>query len=336
VALPIACALTLSVDAVVFRTGLYRRVVEPESFAGETERVLRRARALPIGSRNVLLLGDSKIAEGFSEALANESAAGTGVHFFSGATGGSTPRCWYYMLREMDPEASRFQVVVVPVEGYDDEDGASDWADSVRDSRIVVFCLRAPDIWNYVASFHSPGARLEALRDSLLKGFILKDDVQAFLAHPSDRLSKRRQFEEHEEEWRRSYQGNPNTVKMEDARAVLARPTLPRTGDFGRYRKLWFGRIIEHYRGKPTRIIFCRIPAAPLRRPRPAIQFSRVIPALASRQVTVLDEDLFTDLERPEFFFDTVHMNSEGRKRFTPRLVGQVANLRLASNQGSR
>ncbi len=33
-ALLVACTLTVAIDAVVFRTNLYRRIVEPESHAG--------------------------------------------------------------------------------------------------------------------------------------------------------------------------------------------------------------------------------------------------------------------------------------------------------------
>jgi lysophospholipase L1-like esterase len=42
--------------------------------------------------------------------------------------------------------------------------------------------------------------------------------------------------------------------------------------------------------------------------------------------VTVLDENLFGDLERPDYFFDAYHMNAEGRSVFSPRLARAVAN----------
>jgi hypothetical protein len=323
-ALLVACTLTVAIDALAFRTSLYRRIVEPESHAGLTERILRRARRLPADAENVLVLGDSRVGEGFSEAAANEFTPGTGVRFLNGAAGGSTPRCWYYMVREMDPGASRFRAVVIPADAYEDADGASDWADNALDSRIVAFCLRASDAWDFAASFHDPRARVEALRGALLKGFLLKNDVQSLLAHPTERLRKVRAYEEHDEEWSRAYQGNAGTVNPDEARAALNRPTAPQTGDYARYRKLWYGRIIGHYQGKPTHIIFCRIPAHPLRELHPLRQSSRVILSLASPQVTVLDESEFADLERPELFFDPDHMNSEGRKRFTPRLAAKV------------
>jgi len=323
-ALLVACALTVALDALAFRTGFYRRIVEPESHAGLTERIFRRARRLTSDTANVLVLGDSRIAEGFSEAAANSSEIETRVHFFNGAAGGSTPRCWYYMMREMDPAASRFRAIVIPADTYYDEDGSSDWADHALDSRIVAFCLRASDVWDYAASFHDAHAKFDALRAVLLKGFLLKDDVQSLLAHPSVRMQKVRQYEEHDSEWSLGYQGNPTAIDPEKALASLKRPTAPQTGDYARYRRLWYGRIIAHYQGTQTRIIFCRIPAAPFTRPKPAMQVSRVIPSLASAQVTVLDESEFADLERPQYFFDPDHMNAEGRKRFTPRLAAKV------------
>ncbi|HEU4419173.1 MAG TPA: hypothetical protein VFT55_09560, partial [Planctomycetota bacterium] len=43
---------------------------------------------------------------------------------------------------------------------------------------------------------------------------------------------------------------------------------------------------------------------------------------LAGRShVHVLDPNLFADLERPEYFYDALHMNQLGRRQFTERLA---------------
>jgi lysophospholipase L1-like esterase len=47
---------------------------------------------------------------------------------------------------------------------------------------------------------------------------------------------------------------------------------------------------------------------------------------LQSPVVTVLDENSFASLERPEYFFDTLHLNAEGRKSFSAMLAQQVSD----------
>ena len=323
-ALLAAVALSFVVDALVFRGGFYRGYIDPESYAGQADLRIRECVAATPSRNNVLLLGDSRIGEGFSAKLAN--SAGARLHFVNGSVSASTPRCWFYLLRAMDPARSRFGTVILPVDDYDDEDGASEWADVTLDTRIVIFCLRFGDVWDYANSFHAARARFEAWRAALWKGFIIKDDVRAFLASPEQRLRKVRQYAENGVGWAYDYQGRDGFVNPEDARRVLSRPVSPQTGKYSEYRHLWFGRIIDAYRGTPVRFVFIRIPAHPLRRPHPPIRFPRTIPEFASPNVTVLDENAFTSLERPDLFFDTEHLNATGRKRFTAMLARKVSD----------
>lgn len=86
-----AAALFVAVEGVVFRTGLYSRLLEPDSTAGILQSVLddekRRAVA---GPHEVLAIGDSRM--GFQARAANEIATGTGYRFATIAMPGSTPR----------------------------------------------------------------------------------------------------------------------------------------------------------------------------------------------------------------------------------------------------
>lgn len=90
------------------------------------------------------------------------------LRFYNAAMPGASPRCWYYLMREIDPDRLHFSVIVVPIDNYDDEDGVSDWADWTLDTRIVVFCLRLGDLRDYTSSFHSARSRFEAWRDAVL------------------------------------------------------------------------------------------------------------------------------------------------------------------------
>ena len=338
-----AVALVVAADALAFRTGLYRSIVEPESYAGQTEMLLKTEIA-DHAPAQVLVLGDSRIGEGFSARLANRSAAGR-FHFVNGAVSGSTPRCWYYLLRDLDPAANKYRAVVLAVDSYDDEDGAWDWADRLLDLRILIFRLRAADVWNFMRSFHGTSEQLEALLGSVLKGTVLKEDVQAFLFHPRERLRKVRTFARSGAEWRYDYTGNSGTLaglkvdwdrhaivfplgvseaQRREIRSVLFRPTLPQTGAYAKYRREWLGRIVGRYRGSNTRVIIVRLPRGPAPPPPGKTHFSRAIPLWRAPDLVVVDENRFAGLEQPQYFFDLLHLNAAGRALFSRMLADAV------------
>ena len=96
------------------------------------------------------------------------------------------------------------------------------------------------------------------------------------------------------------------------------------------YRLRWLGELVSRYAESPTRLVLFRVPRGPF----PAV-FKRagspeaVRRLAASGRVHVLDEHLFEDLERPELFFDILHLNAEGRRLFTERLAKELAPLAL-------
>src|SRR5690348_12777092 len=66
-------------DTAMFRGGLYVRYLEPGSYAGSFESVLRSGQEEKFTRpHHVLVLGDSQIAEGFSAKLADQIGARSG------------------------------------------------------------------------------------------------------------------------------------------------------------------------------------------------------------------------------------------------------------------
>jgi len=106
-----------ALDGLVFRTGYYNAVLEPDSTAGflETNISLEQHRATQ-DDNEVIAIGDSRIP--LKPRVAN--VAGTDYRFFTIAVPGTSPRCWYYMLREVDPQARRYAAIVIPLDTYDD------------------------------------------------------------------------------------------------------------------------------------------------------------------------------------------------------------------------
>src|SRR5437016_635586 len=111
--------LVFSLDAAIFRTGAYLAVLEPNSYAGHFLAAVRNARAVQSGgTKPILLLGDSRMNEGFSAKIADGLAGG--LRFVNAAVPGSSLRTWYYILRAADPGRDRYSGIVVPLDDFDD------------------------------------------------------------------------------------------------------------------------------------------------------------------------------------------------------------------------
>jgi len=343
-----ALALFLATEFTLFRNPFYRTLLEPESYAGEVELLLAAQRNFahaPAGT--VLVLGDSRIREGFSAKIADESGGDALLRFVNGAISGSTPRSWYYILRELDPQATRYGVIVLPADDYRDEDGVWSWADYPIDLPTVTACLRLDDAFGFAASFHGLDERFHALRGALLKGFVYKDDVQAFLADPRSRLARVENSRNHSAAWNYEYPGRSESLAgltvdwsrrtihfpagVEEARrndlaAAILRETTPQFGDKYRYRKYWLERILDRYRSKDTRVVFARVPRLPVQRPEPDLHLPSAIRELAAANshCVLLDEDVLSGLEKPEYFFDSLHLNARGRALLSQDLAARI------------
>jgi len=342
---PVAGLLFFSaVEFSLFGSSLYRRILEPASNAGQVELLIEQARQHPPEpDKTVLVMGDSRIGEGFSAKVADRVAGGR-LRFVNGAASGSTPRSWYYMLRELDPGPANYRAIVLAVDDYRDEDGVWSWADYPLDLRIVIACLRLSDALDFAASFHQPALRFEALRAGLYKGFVYKDDLRAFLASPTARLQKVQAFRQNGATWTYEYTGNAGSLaglsvdwaqrsisfppgltdaQKQELRAALLRGMEPQHGDKYRYRKEWLGRIVDRYRGTSTRVVFVRVPRAPVPPPASGTALPSAISELAPA-VTIVDENAFTSIEKPEYFFDSLHLNAQGREEFSKQLAARL------------
>src|SRR5580704_10309819 len=107
----ISLAVLFSLDALAFRTPWYSDHIEPESYAGSYEYALWNELTRPLhGKQHVLVFGDSSIAEGFSAMLANRTEGCRDCFFSNVGTPAATPRAWFYLLRDLDPDAKRYNV----------------------------------------------------------------------------------------------------------------------------------------------------------------------------------------------------------------------------------
>jgi hypothetical protein len=340
----------LLLDCILFRWSPYAEYLSPESSTGTFELIYRTELfRKKDGTKQILGIGDSRMALVPREA--NEESAGTGYTFASAGVPGSSPRCWYYMLRDLDPTGDRYTAILIMVDDFADEDSADEWGERLSDLALVAARLRWSDIIEFTFSYRTLAHRWEAFRGSLLKGFAYKLDVENFLANPRRRLKEveeaRRDFARNvynfpgveqsmkglRVDWQQkkvvAYPPGVKPEEIEKLHDVFFPWRAPHTGRETAYRMKWLGKIVDHYRGSKTRIIFVRPPREALVRPDwSAGRVSSAVRALASRPgVTLLDENTFVDLEKPEYFKDPVHLNREGLARFTQRMAAIVRSM---------
>ena len=336
-------------DGLIFKSGFYSRFLSPDSASGRFELILRTELERPKNSgKQVVTVGDSRMA--FLARVANEATVGSGFTFATASAPGTTPRCWYYALRDLDPAKQRYSAILLPVDSYQDIDSTDNLADRLTDLTYLAARLRLTDTLEFAGSIPSPSLRWKAFRDCLFRGALFKLDVQDFLANPPARIdalswarTEWRQFAYNAPGDSRSLAGlsvdwttrkisypagiDPGTRGLVEASILW--PDYPSTGQARAYRKEWFGRIIDRYRGSRTRLIFLRLPRGPVPLPRwfTPKPTASILEFQSRPNVIVMDEHAFDELERPELFFNPPHLNAEGSARFSRMLAERVRAL---------
>ncbi|HSP70599.1 MAG TPA: hypothetical protein VLN48_22890 [Bryobacteraceae bacterium] len=338
----------VAIEGAVFHTGVYPWIVSPDSSTGYVETMLRNERLRPKVGPQVLGIGDSRML--LLPRISNEHTAETGYTFGSIATAGSSPRYWYYMLRDADPDARLYRAIVLAVESYDDADTLGDPADNDADLSYLIARLRLSDLWEFSRSFHDPSRQWKAARGILLKGLVYKRDFEDLLLHPLYRVHYAKQSRRDSFSWFYDYQGPPDTVadyrvdweartltappnadpaRVDGLKTRLLAPLPPESGQQSRYLKYWLGKIQQRYRSSPTRLIFLRLPRGGWIRPdQPRYNPHSSVRELAAQpNVTLMDEHFFDSLEKPELFRDELHVNGPGMDRFSLMITQEVSRI---------
>ena len=347
----LSVVLWFGVDALLFRTNLYPSILEPDSTAGEYELVLMREREFfkrHSHEKIVTTLGNSQFA--YLPRLANELTSQTGYVFRHAGVAGTNPRTWFYMMRDLDPTADRYEALVIGLSSFDDEDGPANPADGWYDLHYAIVRLRLADTLDFARSYEDSHLRWVALRGGIFKGFVLQRDIQEFLSAPAERIRKVRADRRGYEYWTYTFQESERSMsgfqidwqtgrytpspdadqeQKDSVQSVLYRRGFPQSGKLGAFYRVWLGRLLDRYRGSRTKIIFVRLPRGPVPAPDGMIRArSAVVREFAQRpNVMLCPERRFDELERPELFKDAIHLNRAGIARFSPMLAEQIAGM---------
>jgi hypothetical protein len=331
---------------------LYVSILAPSSYAGRVERItLAEKKRAPSGLKEVLVLGDSRIAEGFSANLANELGSPAGLKFVSLAESAASANTWYYMVREVDPTKRRYSAIIIPYGlGYEPNN-----ADPLRISMTAPL-LRYEDSFHFASGFQRWSGRFRAFIAGILRGSAYQDDVVDLLAHPIARIKNVRQADRTQSgsEYKgrdydlvgTSYDAATGAVtfapKLTEAQRLAFRKSLiqPSQSDTEYSLKLqrdWIPRIINRYADSPTAIVLAPLPRGPfLELGGFSKGYESVLPiSVIERTNFSLPGHTFEFLEKPEYYFDAFHLNAKGRQKFTETLVSELMErVRSADSKG--
>lgn len=343
-------AAFICVDAIIFHSGLYVSILAPNSYAGRVAEITEteKERAASV-LKEVLVLGDSRIAEGFSATLANELGSPAGLKFVSLAEPAASANTWYYMLREVDPTTRRYWAIVIPYGlGYEPKS-----ADPLRISMTAPL-LRYGDCFNFASGFQRWSGRFRAFTACILRGSAYQDDVVDLLEHPVARIRSVQQ-ERTRMHSRALYKGRDYDLvgttydvstgqvtfaaKLTEAQRLAFRKSLiqPSQSDTEYSLKLqrdWIPRIMNRYSNSPTAIVLTPVPRGPfVELPGFSRGYDSVLPSSVIQRTTFsLPGHTFDFLEKPEYYFDAFHLNATGRRRFTERLVSELIGRARSAN----
>jgi hypothetical protein len=352
VLLAFAIGLTwCAVEALVYRSGAYYAIAEPDSNTGAVVTKLHVVEnQYRPDARNILVFGDSRVGEGFS----SPRAAGDddSINFINVAVPGSTPRTWYYLLREIERRGFRYEAVVVGTLYRDPTSGLrANWS---LDPAHAAALLGLADARTFPASFESAPMRERARHAVLFPALAMRQDTVALLQDPRQRRDKIREGRPGFLAAVRNYPGRSETMPAlrfaDDGRSVVdwgeATPLqrervtghlaelAPRPGPItaanDAFLGRWLGAMAELARSHDALFVVYPLPRGPYRDAlgdEPALPPS--LQALAQTPgVAVLPPDQLATLEAPEYFFDTLHANSAGRE-FTGDTIGAAVRALL-------
>jgi alginate O-acetyltransferase complex protein AlgI len=353
-----AFAIFVLVDVLAFRAGLYRRVLDPSSSTGSFEAAIAQFNAFRSEpNRDVLVLGDSRTYSGLNPQAA--STASGALRFLNGGVPGTTPRCWPFFLRAIDPLSKRFRALVITVDTYADDDsaiGSQDGDDRPMDLRYVVFQTRLSDFPKLAGSFSDPRERVEHGIDLFLRGPELRDDFQALAADPSARI--RALDEARGSVTYAPLAAHPRSETLDgllvnfatgaidyptgvtaDERAAIATQVLaiPKPSpSYARYRQEWLASIAQEYEAAGVPVIFVRIPTRPMHRSASQNPSGSLLEIALSTHARLIPAERYVALEQPRLFADEDHLNRDGSLRFSRLLGADVAGVILSRARSAR
>lgn len=340
------------VEALLYRSGLYYHLAEPDSNTGAVVNALLLVeREFRPDRRNVLVFGDSRVGEGVWAQWVEAEAGDFNV--VNLAVPGSTPRTWYYLLREILRRGYRPHAIAIGTVYMSRPVGAS--ADWPLDPAHAAPLLGLGDARAFEQSFASPTMRERARHAVWFPALAMRQDTLAALRAPLERWHKLRKYRPAllaaipvhggnggrmpavsfdaagtVRDWAGADAGQRAQVEglQHDFRTPPPADLVAGDRDF---RAHWFARIATLATQHDALLLVFPLPRGPYAELLPAPQALDIGDAMQAPGLRALPAEFSSALESPEFFFDRLHLNAAGRQRLSAAL-GRELPARLAAD----
>ncbi len=182
-------ALFIAIDVIFFRN-IYLNYLVFNSGGGLARRRVLAAKSEPKkSSHEVIVLGDSRMAEGFSAKVANEMTQKNNWWFRVLTIPSTSLRCWYYFLKISDPDATKYDDILIPMQSFSYFGKKNNLNERVLDLDYLTPLLPISESKELVLSFRENQGRFFAFRSLVFKGFAFKYDFQDLMLRLPERLN---------------------------------------------------------------------------------------------------------------------------------------------------
>lgn len=349
----VALLVLLIFNAIIPRLTNYYYWVKPDSTMGWAEQMqgVVLHQIVP-GKKNVIVIGDSRVSEGFSAVLANKMSGRSDINFIQAGIPGTTPRVWYYFLKKVDPDHRLFAAVVLMTPRFDDDNDSGDLTNNAIDLTYLTPITDFRDIPAIANSFTGLREKIHAVGTLLMPLMTAREDLFDFVQNPGARLRDAQAYHGHFSEWLLAYRAPAISVPALDANqlktfdvatlnrpaaisaeiktyidSVLSNPPGVSPAHSTAYRTLWYGKIADEYAAAQAPLLVFQVPRGPYEQfSARQVRSDSGLSALArEKRVTLLDPHPFEMIERPQYFQDALHVNGSGQVMMTEALTPLVA-----------
>ncbi|MEW6342888.1 MAG: hypothetical protein AB1704_19690 [Pseudomonadota bacterium] len=348
----IATIILVAFNSIIFKVTNYYYWVKPDSTMGlivqTRDSVLHQ---LVAGKKNIIVMGDSRVSEGFSAAVANKVSNRTDINFIEAGIPGTSPRVWYYFLKNVDPDRKLFSGVVLMVHDYDDYHNDTDFSNFSLDLKYLLPITDFRDTFTIANSFSGFHNKIDALGTLMTPIVTASDDLYDFFASPDKRISDAQSWHEHFYQWSYSYAGSTSAVPTLDAAhfynfdfttqkwnsgeiSQMQRYISFMLGEINpvdpeltaQYRNQWYGGIAAAYSAAKVPVMIFQIPRGPYEQydQRTFRTDGSLRDLQAAGRLTLLDQRAFELIEKPENFHDALHVNQRGRELLSAAVASAV------------
>lgn len=346
----------LAINIAIFSSGFYAKFLTFSSMQGFAHHIVSSSKDVPINKdESIFIIGDSRITEGFNAGDANLLMKNSKIHYLNAGMGGASLRIWYYLLKEIDPDANRFNYIVVTLPSFRNSPPFdAGYEGRMLDADFLAPLISSNDFLNFID--HQTGYlnKFILLNRMIIASINYSNDFFDLILHPLNRIDGYKWRKKVSLNYGDEYKGNTenmaglsidkfgnilsyplrlNNIQKEQITKYLSSIKNTQSNEIVKavdYKNYWLRKILDRYKNTSTKVVIMRLPSTPL----PVYLSDYSYPLLSvieenrnAKNPIIVPEDSFLDLEALDNFWDMQHLNAVGRSRLTTAITQKISRL---------